>query len=310
MWLHFFFRFLATGMSFSALQFEFYRGVSTISEIVGDTATTIWSALQPLYMALPTRGKWEEIAERYFELCKMPNCLGSLDGKHIRVKCPDKSGSSYYNYKCFFSIVLMACADADGFFTYISVGDYGRNSDGRVIQESGFLDALSQNKLDIPPPAALPNEENKPPFPMYFVADEAFPLEKHIMRPYPRRNLTNPRRIFNKRLSTARKSVECAFGMLVSKFRVFERPINCSPTKVDSIVMAACVLHNYIRRHDGVLSTPRTDQEITDAYHLLPQPPQQKHGRTATIAQQQRDRLCEHFLDPRNAIPSQFSVCV
>jgi len=134
-----------------------------------------------------------------------------------------------------------------------------------------------------------------------------------VMKRFSCRNtscLTNPRRMFNKSLSTARKSVECAFGILVSKFRVFEGPFSCSPNKVDDITKAACVLHNYIRRHDGVPSTPRTDQELTNAYNLFPQPPRQIHGRTVTTAQQLRDRLCEHFLDPRNAIESQFSVCV
>ena len=32
----------------------------------------------------------------------------------------------------------------------------------------------------------------------------------------------------NFRLSRGRKSVECAFGMLASKFREFERPIGCN----------------------------------------------------------------------------------
>ena len=200
----------------------------------------------------------------------------------------------------------MACADADGFFTFISAGDYGRNSDGRVLQASGFFHALAQGKMNIPPPAILSNEEDKPPFPMYFVCDEAFPLQEHIMRPYPRRCLTNPRRIFNKKLSTARKSVECAFGILVSKFKAFEGPFSCSPDKVEDITKAACVLHNYIRHHDGVLSTPRADQELANAYNLLPQLPRQIHGRTSTGAQLLRDRLCEHFF----AIESQFSVCV
>lgn len=118
----------------------------------------------------------------------MPNCLGSLDGKHIRIKYPQQSGSAYYNYKGYFSIVLMACADADGLFTFISVGDYGRNSDSRVIRSSGIMRALSENRLNIPSCTSLPHEETNPNFPMFFVGDEAFPLPNHIMRPYPRHN--------------------------------------------------------------------------------------------------------------------------
>lgn len=52
---------------------------------------------------------------------------------------------------------------------------------------------------------------------------------------------------------------------------VFEGPFRCNPNKVDRITKAACVLQNYIRHHDGMLSTPRTDQELTNANNWIPQ---------------------------------------
>ncbi|KAJ8963517.1 hypothetical protein NQ314_005572 [Rhamnusium bicolor] len=139
-------------------------------------------------MPVPTEIDWRKNAERFYELWDLPNCLGSIDGKHFRIKKLSKTGSCYYNYKGFFSIVLMACADADGIFTTIDVGAAGRNIDGAVFRASAIGKLLEKEKLNIP-------------------RDEAFPLKRNLMRPYPQRSLDNEKRQFNYRLSRARKSV-------------------------------------------------------------------------------------------------------
>ena len=48
---------------------------------------------------------------------------------------PRNSGSTFYNYKHQFSIVLMALADADYNFLYVDVGRQGRISDGAAANE-------------------------------------------------------------------------------------------------------------------------------------------------------------------------------
>ena len=39
--------------------------------------------------------------------------LGGIDGKHIRMKCPPNSGSQYFNYKLYHSVVFQAVANAN-----------------------------------------------------------------------------------------------------------------------------------------------------------------------------------------------------
>lgn len=136
----------------------------------------------------------------------------------------------------------MACVDADELFTTIDVGEVGRNSDGAVFRTSNLGRALDLNVLQLPPSRPLPSSNDENDFPFYFVADEAFPLKKYLMRPYSKRSLNNKKRVFNYRLSRGRKSVECAFGMFVSKFRLFEGPICCKEETINFIIKAACVL--------------------------------------------------------------------
>lgn len=181
--------------------------------------------------------EWGRIQSGFAERWNFPNVIGALDGKHVNIKCPPKSGSDYYNYKGKNSIVLMALVDDKYCFTYVDVGSKGRFSDGGIFRNSSLYEALTNKTLNIP--------ENS-----IIVADDAFPLTTQIMKPYKKRNLSIPERIFNYRLSRARRIVENAFGILTARFRVFEKDISLSlkSRKVNKVILAACSLHNWLRK--------------------------------------------------------------
>lgn len=79
----------------------------------------IWKLLSLIYLSEPTQQQYENITKDFDQMWNMPNCVGSIDGKHIAIKCPPKSGFMYYNYKKFFSIVLLAACDAKYIFTAV-----------------------------------------------------------------------------------------------------------------------------------------------------------------------------------------------
>lgn len=102
-----------------------------------------------------------------------------------------------------------------------------------------------KTKLDLPREVKeLPNTDVKVPY--FFIGDKAFQLKINFMRPFPGRNLDYKKRIFNYRLSRARRCIENAFGILVARWRIFQRPISCHPKYVDCIVQASIVLHNFL----------------------------------------------------------------
>jgi len=246
------FRYLATGTNFSALHFEFLMGVSSISKIIRETCEIIWRQLHPIEMAPPTTEQWLDIAAGYFEKSQFPNCVGAVDGKHIRIECPPKSGTLYYNYKNFFSIILMGICDSNYCFRVIDIGSYGKESDCNIFKQSSFGKKLYSGRVNFPCEKLLPGDEQGVPQPFVLVGDEAFALSKNLLRPFPGRNLNDERRIFNYRLSRARQHIECTFGILSNKWRVFHSNILVEPDFAISITKATCVLHNFVRRRDGI----------------------------------------------------------
>lgn len=263
-----------------------------------ETCIAIWEILQPLEMPMPTEEKWIDITKKMYCKSHFPNCLGAIDGKHIRIMCPRNTGSEFFNYKKYFSIVLLAVADADYCFTAIDVGSYGRESDSNIFKNSMFGKHLHNRQLNIPAAQPLPNTNN-PDLPFVFVGDEAFGLSENLLRPYPRRNLNDSERIFNYRLTRARRFVECTFGILSSKWRIFCTGLLVDEQFAELITKAACILHNFVRRRDGF----DYNATLTDPMENIPA--QGTGGPSSGISI--RDKFKSYFMSSEGEITWQYA---
>ncbi|XP_069815807.1 uncharacterized protein [Dendropsophus ebraccatus] len=292
-------RFLATGESFASLHLQFRVGKSTISGIVRSTCRVIWEYLQPISMPSPTQETWLQAAAGFQSVANFPNCIGAVDGKHVRVQQPPASGSLYFNYKKYFSVVLMAVADASYKFLAIDVGAYGGTGDSRVLMTSQFGREVLLNQATLPPPRPLPGTTR--PVPFVLVSDEAFPLMTNLLRPYPQRGLDARRRVFNMRLSRARHFVECTFGIMAGKWRVFTSAMQLDEATVDSVIKAACVLHNFVRDYE---SSPDLGFETHEA--LDDSTVNWGSGRPSNRAVLVRETFTDNFMSPKGALPRQF----
>ena len=76
-----------------------------------------------------TPDEWTNVASGFARRWNFEHVCGAVDGKHIALKCPPKSGSIYFNYKKFYSILLLAVVDANYKFLYIEVGAPGSAGD-------------------------------------------------------------------------------------------------------------------------------------------------------------------------------------
>ncbi|KAK7481088.1 hypothetical protein BaRGS_00027628 [Batillaria attramentaria] len=99
-------RFLASGDSYQSLSFLYRIGRTTLGEIIPETCKVLIEVLQERHMKVPSTSKeWEVVAASFEDSWDFPHCIGAIDGKHIAIKAPPNSGSMFYNYKEFNSII-------------------------------------------------------------------------------------------------------------------------------------------------------------------------------------------------------------
>uniref|UniRef100_A0A8C5QMQ0 DDE Tnp4 domain-containing protein n=1 Tax=Leptobrachium leishanense TaxID=445787 RepID=A0A8C5QMQ0_9ANUR len=234
-------RYLATGSSFKTLGFSFRISDVTVGRIVQETCRAIWDKLQPIHMAVPNNDEMGPIIKGFWDKWCFPNCVGCIDGKHIRIQNPKHSGSMFRKYKQFFSVVLQAVAGPDYKFIAIDVGAYGKESEGGIFNKSNLSRRLERGALGAQKGNARPRTNIVTPH--VILGDEALPdAAVPSSQTWP---------IFNGRLSRARQVVECAFGILTSKWRLLHKAMEVKPAGVDNIVRCICVRHNLIIDKEG-----------------------------------------------------------
>lgn len=243
----FVFRFLATGDSYYTIGHSFRMGFSTVAKIVYEVCEAICNRMQDSYMPEPTEEIWRNSAEKYETMWGFPNCIGSIDEKHVTIKCPNKSGSNYFCYLKKFSIVLMAIVGADYRFICVDIGAYGKNSDSGIFDASNIGKRFETGTMNVPNAKNLPGQQDLCPY--VLIGDEGFALKTYLMRPFPYRQSRRDiqKENYNTRLCKARRIVENSFGILAQKWRIFYRPIELSVENTILIVRTACILHNFLR---------------------------------------------------------------
>ncbi|KAG8230426.1 hypothetical protein J437_LFUL015447 [Ladona fulva] len=223
-----------------------------VRNIVYEMCEAIWDGFCKQHLPLPTTDQWKSIASDFYNKWNFPNCIGCIDGKHVRIRCPKETGSMFFNYKRYFTVVLQGIADANLKFIAVEVGAYGKQSDGGTFSDSNVYQQLEMNTFNISNNENIPSTDISAPF--VLLGDDAYPLKTYLLKPYSRVRLNQEERIFNYRLSRARRCVECAFGILTAKWRCLKTELQLDPGKVNIVVKCLCLLHNILIDKEGISS--------------------------------------------------------
>ncbi len=116
----------------------------------------------------------------------------------------------------------------------------------------------------IPPADPLPHDNRYTPY--FSIGDDTFSLRTWMMKPC---GLPVRERIFNYRLSRARRIVENALGILSNRFGCLLTSLKQQPPVVTDIILSYICLHNLMRNLYLALQNAALDAE-DDQLNLTP----------------------------------------
>ena len=182
-------RHLSTGETYSSLQYQWRVGRTRLNDhlqICPQVCKAILKEFQHEYLMSPTDPEdWKKIEERFRNRWNIPpHAVGALNGKHIAIKKPKKSDSEYFNYKGYFSLVLLALVDADYKFLLVNVGASGSSDDAQIFNGSKLRRRIENGRLGLPPPKPL--GPGRPDLHYFLLGDDAFALMPWLVKPYSR----------------------------------------------------------------------------------------------------------------------------
>ena len=135
--------------------------------------------------------------------------------------------------------------DGDSKFLWVDMGAAGSTSDDQIFKHTNLRHKIEDGSIGFPDSESLGIGGPKVNF--FIFGEDVFPLKLWLMRPYSSRSMDFKEMVFNYRIRRGRTVVESAFGMLTSRFRIFQRPLQQELPVVNRVVMAYIVLHSLLK---------------------------------------------------------------
>ena len=169
------------------------------------------------------------------------------------------SGASYKELMYAFRMSVASISQIVPHTFAFDLGSPGSQSDGGIFKD-GSLGKLCKSSF-FPAPSKLGQRVTLIPY--FLLGDDAFALETNLMKPFPHRTALGDEKVFNYRLSKARRIVENAFGLLCARFRILLLTIELDVANVMQVVRACVALHNFLlsKKDKNYLQHDSMDQE-------------------------------------------------
>ncbi|KAL0367557.1 UNVERIFIED_CONTAM: hypothetical protein Sradi_3645800 [Sesamum radiatum] len=153
-------------------------------------------------------------------------CLGALDGTHVNTRVPEVDKGRYRNRKGQISINVLGVCSTEGKFTYVLSGWEGSAADSRetiYLCDNGY----SNSEGFLTPYRGV----------RYHLRD----WDRGTGGPQ------NKEELFNLRHSSAHNVIKRTFDLMKIRWGILRSPSYYKPRTHNRIIMACCLLHNFLR---------------------------------------------------------------
>ena len=231
---------LGHGNSYVSIGPSFNVGKATVIEAVQDVVEALYE-LRNEYIKFPeSEAETRAATETFEELSELPNIVGAIDGSHVRIKAPKDSAVDYFSRYQQHDFIIQAVVNGQKLFLDFACGYPGSMHDARVLRRIAIFRRAEGGDILTVPTVDINGNEIGP----YLVGDSAYPLSPWLMKPYPEGTRDRDEINFNKELSSARVKVECAFGLLKSRWRILQKRFDSTIDFAVKNAIACAVLHN------------------------------------------------------------------
>ena len=252
---------------------SFGLGKATVSKVIHRVTFVISEKLGAKYIVLPkTKEEVEEHARNFYNRYGFPQCIGAIDGTHIKIKRLVDNPTDYVNRKGNFTLNCQGTVGYNYCFIDVLIKWPGSVHDAWVFANSALNKIFRDGSI---PECERIIVEGEPEVLVCILGDPAYPLLSFLTKEFSKRGKNSSARFFGQHLSSARMVIECAFGRLKARFACLRREMDINLKDLPAVIHSCFILHNFceirqeainqndvlVARNYDVEFQPKTDTE-------------------------------------------------
>nr|XP_040056249.1 protein ANTAGONIST OF LIKE HETEROCHROMATIN PROTEIN 1 [Gasterosteus aculeatus aculeatus] len=295
---------LASNIEYRTISGLFGVGKSTVCRCVRDMCHAIVALLTATYLRPPGEQELDDSAQLFLSKWGFPHCVAAVATLHTAIITPSNNASDYANPAGWLSVLSQVAVSGRGIFWDVCASFPGGTDPADIFQNSSLWATAADGGLS---PDSQTTFMGKPL--RYVLLGEAcYPLQSWLMKAYPEEKdrrgshaaLTEPQRLFNRRLSRALRASEEALLRLRARWQCLSKRNDCGLDVVPTMVLACCILHNVCESHGDAFEA-KWQAEVAEA-----ESPQPRHRPLPSTCSDQRhadearNLFCDYFEEQNN----------